>query len=122
MFTADQVVAHLVGDYLLQSHWMATRKGANSIAAAVHAVCYTLPFAVITRSPVALALICGTHFCIDRWRLARFVVWAKNGARGPITSTGYPEDVPAWLAVWLLIITDNTLHLICNGLAIWAAQ
>ena len=24
-----------------------------------------------------------------------------------ITATGYPEDVPAWLSVWLLIITDN---------------
>jgi hypothetical protein len=24
MFTADQIVAHLVGDYILQSHWMAT--------------------------------------------------------------------------------------------------
>lgn len=26
MFTADQFVAHLVGDYILQSHWMATEK------------------------------------------------------------------------------------------------
>lgn len=37
----------------------------------------------------------------------------------PLTATGYQDDVPAWLSVWLLIITDNTLHLICNGLAIW---
>ena len=26
MFTADQLVAHAVGDYILQSHWMATEK------------------------------------------------------------------------------------------------
>jgi len=115
IFTADQIVAHLVGDYLLQSHWMATEKTRNSVAAAVHAVTYTLPFAFITWSPVALALICVTHFIVDRWRLARFVVWAKNGARGPVTATGYGDDVPAWLSVWLLIVADNTLHILVNG-------
>ena len=30
----------------------------------------------------------------------------------------FTADKPAWLAVWLLIIADNTLHLICNGVAI----
>lgn len=121
MFTADQIVAHLVGDYILQSHWMATEKVRNSLAAAVHAVTYTLPFAFITWSPPALALICGTHFLVDRFRLARFVVWAKNGARGPVTATGYTDDVPPWLAVWLLIIADNIVHLLINAAALrWA--
>lgn len=118
MFTADQIVAHLVGDYILQSHWMATEKTKQSLAAALHAICYTLPFALITQSAAALFIICGTHFLIDRYRLARFVVWAKNGAQGPITATGYADDVPAWLSVWLLIWADNTLHILINGLAI----
>lgn len=122
MFTADQIVAHLVGDYLLQSHWMATEKTRNSVAAGVHAVTYTLPFAFITWSPAALALICITHFIVDRWRLARLVVWAKNGASGPMTATGYTDDVPVWLSVWLLIVADNTLHILINGAAIWLAQ
>lgn len=136
MFAADQFVAHLVGDYILQSHWMATEKTKRSIPAAIHAVCYTLPFLLITRSPVALAIICGTHFVIDRWRLARFLVWLKNGpvhwvyvpggVSGwdwkPLTATGYQDDVPAWLSVSLLIITDNTLHIICNAFAIWIAS
>lgn len=118
MFTADQIVAHLVGDYILQSHWMATEKTKRSLAAGIHAVVYSLPFLLITLNPAALAIICGTHFLIDRYRLARFVVWIKNGARGPITATGYPDDVPPWLAVWLLIIADNTLHILINGAAI----
>lgn len=122
IFTADQIVAHLVGDYLLQSHWMATEKTRNSVAAAVHAATYTLPFAFITWSPVALALICITHFIVDRWRLARFVVWAKNGARGPVTATGYADDVPAWLSVWLLIVADNTLHILINGAVLAAIR
>lgn len=118
MFTADQLVAHAVGDYILQSHWMATQKTKQSFAAAVHAVTYTLPFLLITQSPAALAAICGSHFVIDRWRLARFVVWAKNGMRGPVTATGYADDVPAWLSVWLLIAADNIIHVICNALAL----
>lgn len=121
--TADQILAHLVGDYILQSHWMATNKGKSSIAAAAHAAAYTLPFVAITQNPTALFAILFSHFWVDRFRLARFVVWLKNGYIGePITATGYRDDVPPWLAVWLLIIADNTIHLICNGLAIavWA--
>lgn len=128
MITADQLLAHAVGDYLLQSHWMATEKVKRNLPAALHAGFYGLPFLFLTRAPLAFVVIIGTHFVIDRWRLARYVVWAKNwllGSRnaepdpGPVTATGYPEDVPPWLAVWLLIIADNVMHVLCNGAAIW---
>jgi hypothetical protein len=120
MITADQILAHLVGDYIIQSHWMAQEKTKQSLAAAVHAISYTLPFLFLTWNPMALAFICGTHFLIDRFRLARFVVWFKNGYAfsGPVTGTGYRDDVPPWLSVWLLIIADNTIHLCCNGVAL----
>lgn len=118
MITADQILAHLVGDYIFQSHWMAQNKGKNSVAAAIHAITYTVPFLLISRNPLALTAICASHFIIDRWRLARFVVWLKNGPWLPVTATGYQADVPAWLSVWLLIIADNTIHIICNGLAL----
>lgn len=123
MITADQLVAHAVGDYILQSDWMATEKTKRNTAALAHAVTYTLPFLFLTRSLAALTAICGTHFVIDRWRLARYVVWLKNwlGPNRPwseCVATGYPADRPAWLTVWLLIIADNTLHVLCNGLAL----
>lgn len=38
------------------------------------------------------------------------------------SGTGYHKDKPAWLAVWLLFIADNTLHLAINGLAWHLAQ
>ena len=129
--TANQIVAHLVGDYIIQSHWMATEKTRNSVAAAIHAITYTLPFALITQSPAALSVILVSHFFVDRFRLARYVVWLKNGPfrmvrsdQGflrlkPLTPTGYQDDVPVWMSVWLLIIADNTIHILCNGLAIW---
>ncbi len=122
MFTADQIVAHLVGDYIVQSHWMATEKTKRSVAAAAHALCYTAMFLFLTWNPAALLVIGGSHYLIDRYRLARFVVWAKNGCKGPVTATGYPDEVPAWLSVWLLIIADNTLHILINGAALrWLA-
>jgi hypothetical protein len=122
MITADQILAHLIGDYLLQSHWMAQNKAKQSLAAGVHAVTYTAPFLLLSQDWRAIAFICATHFLIDRFRLARWVVYLKNGYLGEIvTATGYRDDVPPWLAVWLLIIADNTIHLICNGiaLAVW---
>lgn len=117
MFTADQIVAHAVGDYLLQSDWMANNKTKQYLAAGVHALVYSLSFLLFEPSFTALFVIFFSHFLIDRFRLARFVCWIKNGPWRPLTATGYPEFTPAWLAVWLLIIADNTLHVLINGAA-----
>jgi hypothetical protein len=120
------VLAHLVGDYVIQSHWMATEKTKHWLPAIIHGVTYTLPYALITQSPLALVVIGGTHIIIDRFRLARHVAWLKNQL-GPKRSrprwadakaTGYPSETPAWLSVWLMIITDNTIHLLINTAAI----
>lgn len=126
MITADQLVLHALGDYVLQSDWMATTKTTKSIAALAHVVTYTLPFLLVTRSPAALAVILVTHFVIDRWRLARYACWLKNwlgpaGSNFPwseCVGTGYHKDRPPWMSVWLMIIADNTAHVICNGLAL----
>ncbi len=32
--------------------------------------------------------------------------------------TGYAADKPPWLTVWLLIIADNTMHVLINGAAL----
>lgn len=126
LFTANQLVAHAVGDYVLQSDWMANTKTRRSVAALAHVATYVLPFLLLTRAPAALAFIAGSHFIIDRWRLARYVVWVKNfiaprGSNPPwseCTATGYPPDRPPWMAVWLLIIADNVMHIICNAVAL----
>ena len=78
MITADQLVAHAIGDYVLQSDWMANENAKKSLAALIHAGSYALPFFLFRPSLAALAVILWTHFFIDRFRLARFVVYAKN--------------------------------------------
>ena len=125
LITADQILLHLIGDYLLQSDWMAHNKTRDHFPAAMHALAYSLPFQfLLTPSVAAMAVIAGTHFFIDRYRLARYVVWLKNCMAPWIvpwaacSTTGYPPDKPTWMAVWLLIIADNILHLVVNGLAL----
>lgn len=120
MFTADQLVCHAIGDYILQSDWMANNKTKRNLPAIIHALTYSLCFLVFRPSLLAFAVIFSSHFLIDRFRLARRVCWAKNilgGAWPPYecTATGYPDDRPAWMAVWLLIIADNILHVMINA-------
>jgi hypothetical protein len=119
----NEALAHLVGDYVVQTHWMATEKTSRSGPAALHAATYAACFLPVTRSWKALAVIGGTHFIIDRWRLAKHVAWLKNQAapaayRPPHTVTGYAPECPDWLAVWLMILTDNTMHLVINRWAL----
>lgn len=129
MITADQLLAHAFGDYVIQSHWMATNKTKSSRAALYHVLTYAIPFLFLRPSFLAMVVIVGSHFAIDRWRLARFVVAYKNLLLSPpedrerVTAeidpaTGSPKDAPPYLAVWLLIVVDNCLHVLLNGLAL----
>jgi hypothetical protein len=121
----------LCGDYVVQSDWMAQSKTSAHLPAAAHAISYAACFLPITRNPKALAVIGLSHFVIDRWRLARYVCWLKNQASpkawrypwGQGRKTGYLDERPAWMTVWLMIIADNTAHLAINhcALARWPA-
>jgi hypothetical protein len=118
-----QLILHLIGDYVTQSDWMAQRKAKSTWAAFVHATVYSLPFLLIG-SYDAFWVIWFTHLWIDRFRLARYVVFAKNFAGWPwptwedCKATGYPSATPPWMAVWLMIAADNTIHLGINYAAL----
>lgn len=121
-----QLILHLIGDYVTQTDWMAQNKTKSNVAAAAHAIVYSLPFLLLQPSLAAFAVILGTHYLIDRYRLARFVVYAKNWTTcqtlkwADANVTGYHKDAPPWLSVWLLIAADNTLHLAINwGALTW---
>lgn len=120
------VLAHLAGDYLIQSDWMAAEKTKRWWPAVAHGLSYTLPYLLVTQSPLALAVIAGTHIVIDHWRLARHVCWVKNQLAperyrskwSDCIGTGYPADKAPFMAVWLMIIADNTLHLAINAASV----
>lgn len=120
----EQLLLHLFGDYITQTDWMAREKTKRWWPAVVHVTVYSLPFMLITDSWRALAFIWLTHLLIDRLALARYLIFAKNWINQPSLSwddcfpTGYPNTIPPYMSAWLFIITDNTLHLMCNYAAI----
>lgn len=127
MFTTNQLIAHLVGDFFTQSDWMANKKHGSSYVAALHAVAYSIPFLFISNNIISILLIVSFHFFIDRYSLAKYVIFAKNFLApkefrfkwSDCSGTGYHKDRSAWLSTWLLIITDNTMHLISNGIVLY---
>ncbi len=140
------LLCHLVGDYIFQSDWMAMNKSKKTLNCLVHCVFYTTCFLMITLSWKALLFIGATHFIFDRWPiLVKRLIWFKNHLNPQFKfapfkfcdTTGYFDDSPynSWAAdttairmfgqprifsitIWLYIITDNTLHLLCNLIAL----
>lgn len=129
MITADQLFLHALGDYAIQSHWMAAEKTRRWWPALIHAVTYAIPFLCVHASVWALLVIGGTHAVIDHYRLARHVVWFRNNLLQPwrfcldppwlVCHDGpFPDDCPPYLGVWLVIIADNVLHVAINAAAL----
>lgn len=122
------VLAHMVGDYVIQTDHMAVEKLRRWSIALLHGAVYTLPFVPLAWfgvSPLALVVIGGTHAVIDRYRLARYLVWAKNQLAPKRyryalreSRNGYPADRPEWLSGWLVVIADNVLHVSINAVAV----
>lgn len=119
----EQLILHLIGDFVLQSDWMARNKMKRFWPALIHALAYSLPFLLIGSVP-AVSVIFATHLIIDRYRLVRFLIWWKN-CLGPgqqpwaeCSETGFHRSTPEWLAMMLLTVVDATVHLTCNYFAL----
>jgi len=114
---ALSLLFHLVGDYLLQNSWIANNKTKKTWIALLHAGLYTALFYFITGFTLALFVIFSTHFLIDRFRLAVYWIKLVNWSWGK-TNFGYGEKTPPFLSTWLMIIIDNTFHIIINTISI----
>lgn len=120
----EQLLAHIAGDYILQSRWMAEEKLKRWWPATVHGVFYTSPFVLITTDWRALSVISITHIIIDRYRLVKRLLWLRDRL-GPKThwttwgkfKNGYGGK-PEWLHFWIMAIADNGIHLLINYLAL----
>ena len=137
----EQLFAHIFGDYILQSDWMAMNKSKRSLPCLVHVLLYTSVFLLLTTSWKALLVIGATHFVLDRFPvIVRRFIWFKNhmgpnlkfvpfdlckvtgyydglGSSSNVEINGYSQRLN-YVTVWLYIITDNFLHLLTNYLAI----
>ena len=130
----EQLLCHCFADYWLQNNWMALNKKKHFWIALVHAFIYTIPFLLLTRSWLALSVICLTHAVIDHTdivcRLNQIKNWDFEKHKiqveilSPFNLVRYSDffdgytDRPLFIRVWLIIIQDNILHLIINYLSI----
>lgn len=98
----NPIIAHLIGDYLLQTDWMAKQKKITSWACIIHVLSYMVPFLFCGLPAWALFAIGAQHFAQDRWG---FVVWLMN-------KKGSADFAKPPMAPWSIIVTDNVLHVV----------
>ncbi len=111
-----ELLAHLVGDYILQNDWMALGKYRSKWIALGHGLMYSFPFLFLPHSVTAIWIIGLSHAAIDHWKMANWISQIKNWNFK--TPDGFDPSRPIWLTVWLGIITDNTVHLLINHFAL----
>lgn len=140
----DQLLTHILGDYVFQSDYFALNKSKRSWPCLLHVLIYTACFLILTTSWKALIVIGVTHFIIDRWHtpLKKFI-WLRGHLSPKFSyppyefcdTTGYYDDSPYntgkngpqhfaapqrifSISIFLYIVHDNFLHLLINYLAL----
>lgn len=64
----DLIFCHLVGDYVLQSNFLAETKGENPYHLIVHAMLYSLPFYIIFGAVWQLPIVFFSHITVDAFK------------------------------------------------------
>ena len=109
------IVGHLVGDYLLQTDWMAKNKKRDSFPCLVH--CYLWTISVMFFSGwtnliewnrllavTVFWILFLTHFIQDRTQI--IVWWMRLKWKDQSEFTKYP------MAPWSLVVVDNVWHIV----------
>lgn len=105
------LIAHLVGDYLFQTSWMAMNKATRWIPLLAHVTVYTGIVTLIAwisfgGLPLpAIIFIFVTHLILDR---RGFVTWWVENI---MTAKGKE-------AKWLMIVVDQIFHLIVLAICV----
>ena len=95
------IYAHLIGDYIIQSDWMAKGKKTSSFICLIHVITYLIPFLLTELEYWQIILIGIEHFIQDRTNI---VVSSMK-----LTGSGLFAEK---LAPWSIIITDNIYHIL----------
>ncbi|MDN3439179.1 DUF3307 domain-containing protein [Planococcus sp. APC 3900] len=104
------LIAHLIGDFLLQTGWMAKHKASKWLPLLTHVSIYTTVIALFGHfsgglSFMAVAIVFIGHIILDRKTFVLFWVERVQMAKGPEK-------------VWLSIMADQIFHIILLALAV----
>lgn len=106
---AEAIVAHLVGDFLLQNHFMAVGKKQNSLICAIHVLICGLCLLMLTKMSIEqIVVVSILHFMQDRWS---FVAWYMR-------TIGQEKFADPPFGPWSVIVVDQVFHLLTIMLAI----
>ena len=95
----EQLLSHLIGDYLLSIPFLAKNKGKKIYWALAHALLYVIPFVFLCHATLLqIAIIVITHAIQDFW------VWKTVG------DGKYLSGVEGGV----VIVQDNLLHMLLN--------
>ncbi|KAA0547379.1 DUF3307 domain-containing protein [Bacillus sp. BGMRC 2118] len=105
------LIGHLIGDFLLQTSWMAQYKASKWIPLLTHVIVYTSVVSIMGYisgglSLAGIALIFLGHIVLDRRTFVDFWVRRIQMAKGPAKD-------------WLMIVTDQIFHIILLAIAIY---
>jgi hypothetical protein len=113
---ARALLAHLTGDYLLQSKKMAIQKHKSIKWCGIHVTIYTVATCVWlwTINPLVFAAVFVPHFIIDYYSLG--IYWLKLIKGRTFEDATEKFDVAFTCLVYAVV--DNTFHLISLWLVV----
>lgn len=97
------LVGHLMADFLLQTHWMATNKKHKTFPCVVHCFIWATTVMLFAKWPLwTFAPLFITHFIQDRTQI---IEWWMD-------ITGSNEFRTGIYAPWSVIVVDNCFHIL----------
>jgi hypothetical protein len=100
MINLPWILAHFIGDYIVQNDWMAKGKKVNSWICIIHVIMYMLPFLFTQLTFIQFILIGLQHYAQDR---SNFIKWFCK-------ITGNFQNEGPYLP-WGHFIVDNIFHI-----------
>ena len=120
------LLGHLVGDYLLQSKYMALQKSAHGWlgdqTCTLHVAIYTAAVCMFwwTLDPIVIILVFVPHWIIDRWSLAK--PWLKliggRSFESAFNSKDKYREFDIAFTSLVYVVVDNTMHFLSLWLVI----
>jgi|SRR6185437_5500754 len=102
-FALPWLLAHFIGDYLLQNDWMAVNKKKSSLACTIHVTLYMLPFLLTELTIIQFILVYAQHWIQDR---TKFISWWCK------TMGSFQAELKTPALPWGHFIVDNIFHVI----------
>jgi len=103
------ILAHFIGDFLLQNDWQAIGKKKSNLICTIHVTLYMLPFLLVDISWLQFILIAVQHWAQDR---SGFIAWylkQTGGFQGELKTPTLPwghfvvDQIYHFIWIWLVV-------------------